>query len=129
MNITIVGGQSDRLEILSHLIDEGDDWNVSVITESESDTAEFQRIIDRANIVLVDLAYVSTPSPEYINQFKDQFPDKLMIGLHFYKNRKLVYPLLEAGLDGYIYSNSPKKVLINAIEDVSSGKTFILERE
>lgn len=129
MNITIVGGQSDRLEILSHLIDEGVDWSVSAITENQRDTVEFQQIIGRANMVLVDLAYVSSPSPEYIHRFKSRFPDKLMIGLHFYKNRKLVHPLMEAGLDGYVYSNSPKKVLLNAIEDVSSGKKFIIERE
>lgn len=129
MNITIVGGQSDRLEILSHLIDEGDEWSVSVITENESDTDEFQEMIDRSNMVLVDLAYVSSPSPEYIEQFKNRFSDKPVIGLHFYKNRKLISPLIEAGLDGYVYSNSPKSVLLNAIEDVNSGKTFILERE
>lgn len=129
MNITIVGDQSDRLEIISQLIDEGDGWNVSVLPVSKSDTAEFQQMIERAKVVLIDLAYVSSPSPEYIKQFRRQFPGKLMIGLHFYKNRKLVSPLMEAGLDGYVYSNSSKRVLLNAVEDVSSGKTFILERE
>lgn len=129
MNITIVGDQPDRLEIICQLLDDGDGRRVSVLSVDNTNTSEFKQAIDRADLVLVDLAYAPGPAPEFIEGFKRDFPDSLLIGIHFYKNLKLIEPLMQAGLDGYMHSNSHKSLMIQAIEDVAAGKTVILSRD
>lgn len=128
MNITIVGDQAERLEIIRQLLDEKMDWTVSVLSLNHTGTAEFSTVLNHSDLALVDLAYVSEPAPIFIQYFKKQYPDTRIIGMHFYRNMKLIEPLLEAGLDGYVHSNSKKSILFEAIEDVSENKEFIMNR-
>lgn len=126
MNITIVGDQAERLEIIRQLLDETAGWKVSVLSLNSTETEKFSVTINHTDLALVDLAYVSKPAPIFIQHFKQQYPDTRLIGVHFYKNMKLIKPLLEAGLDGYVPSNSNKFTLFKAIKTVSLGKAFIM---
>lgn len=126
MNITIVGDQAERLEIIRQLLDETAGWNVSVLSMNYTETEDFSATIKHTDLALVDLAYVSRPAPIFIQYFKQQYPETRLIGVHFYKNMKLIEPLLEAGLDGYVHSNSNKCTLFQAVKTVSQGKAFII---
>jgi DNA-binding NarL/FixJ family response regulator len=129
MHITIVGDQPDRLEIIRQLLESGDDRSVSVLSAGNKKTSKFKKAIDRADLVLADLAYVSGPAPVFIKEFKRDFPGTRLIGIHFYENRKLIEPLMQAGLDGYMHSNTHKTLMNQAVEDVAAGKTVILNRD
>jgi len=128
MNITIVGDQAERLEIIRQLLDETANWKVSVLPLDQNETTGFSTAIHHIDVALVDLEYVSKPAPIFIRHFKKQYPDTRLIGLHFYENMKLVRPLLEAGLDGYLHSSSNKNTMVEAVNYVSMGKEFILGR-
>jgi two-component system, NarL family, invasion response regulator UvrY len=129
MNIKLTGSQSDRLEILAQLLEEKEEWNVSLAHVTEEANDSLKKRIGDADIIIADLSYVHGPAPDFIRQLKKQLPGAKLIGLHFYRNLKLITPLIHAGLDGYIHSNSHKSILIKAIEDVISGKQFILEND
>ena len=129
MNLQITGGQSDRLEILGQLLDDKDEWNVSIVHLEGLGEDKLKANFGNSDVIIADLAYVSGPAPNFIRKIKTLFPDSKLIGLHFYRNPKLIAPLIEAGLEGYVHSNARKSILFEAIEDVSNNKQFILERK
>ncbi|GEM_PF-2345456 len=129
MNVQITGGQSDRLEILGQLLDDNDEWNVKLVHLEDFCEDKLVTKFGNSDVIIADLAYVNGPAPNFIRKMKTLFPDSKLIGLHFYRNPKLISPLIEAGLEGYVHSNARKTILFNAIEDISNGKQFILERK
>lgn len=129
MHITIVGDQAERLEIICQLLEDGEGRSASVLSIGNEKITKFKQLIERTDLVLADLASVPGPAPVFIEEFKRDFPDTLLIGIHFYKNLKLIEPLMQAGLDGYIHSNSHKTLMIQAIEDVAEGKTVVLNNK
>jgi DNA-binding NarL/FixJ family response regulator len=129
MNIKITGGQSDRLEILGQLLDDKDEWEVSLVHLEGIEEHKLKSEFGKPTVIIADLAYVDGPAPKFINLLKDLFPDSKLIGLHFYRNLKLINPLVHAGLDGYVHSNARKYIFYDAIVDVIGGDTFILERD
>ncbi len=124
MNITIVGDQVDRLELFSQLLDEEIGWTVSAYSIEKAVSKNGRGIICQSQIALIDLAYVSESAPQFIRKFRKLYPEIAILGIHFYRNEKLIEPLVKAGLDGYIHSNSRKSVIHEAIRQLLSGNKY-----
>jgi len=77
------------------------------------------------NFIFLDLPNLSGSAKNIIAEVKNNQPDAFIIGIHFYMNKKLIEPLMEGGLDGYLLYNPVKADIRNAIDVIKSGQKYL----
>lgn len=98
----------------------------TVVAEAES--AEGLLEICRSHLpqlVLMDLSMPGMGGFEAVRRLRSKWPGLKVIIFSIYQNPQLVQRVLQAGAQGYITKNSSSDVIIDGIESVISGKTYI----
>ncbi len=98
----------------------------SVIAEAES--AEELLAICRnqlPELVVMDLSMAGMGGFEGVRRIRSKWPELKVIIFSIYQNPQLVQRVLEAGAFGYITKSSSSDVIMEGIETVISGRTYI----
>ncbi|MGF1670572.1 MAG: hypothetical protein ACFCU6_09000 [Balneolaceae bacterium] len=75
--------------------------------------------------IIIDLPNVRGSAKKIISDTKKILPDTAIIGIHFYLNKKLIQPLMDSGLNGYLLYNPNKSDFINAMKEIDKGKKYL----
>jgi len=56
---------------------------------------------------------------------KAKYPEVVVLGLSFFKERQYVTGMMDSGASGYVLKDADKEELLQAIHDVHAGKTYL----
>ena len=79
----------------------------------------------KPDLLLSDLSMPKTNGTEAILRIKSRYPDIKVLVLTVHKTEEYVHAALEAGADGYVLKDDTSDELINAINNILSGKTYL----
>lgn len=113
-------------EGLKNILRRSDRFQFQIIGEAENGK-ELLPILDRTfpDLLLLDLNMPESDGLEVLQHVRNQYKEMKIVALTMYDEAKLVKSAFKAGVDGYILKNSDPSELIDAIEEVMKGKTYI----
>ena len=79
----------------------------------------------KPDLLLSDLSMPKTNGTEAIQRIKNRYPDIKVLVLTVHKTEEYVHAALKAGADGYVLKDDTSDELINAINNILSGKTYL----
>lgn len=79
----------------------------------------------KPDILISDLSMPKTNGTEAIQRVKSRHPDIKILVLTVHKTEEYVHAALKAGADGYILKDDTSDELINAINIITNGKTYL----
>lgn len=95
---------------------------------SQADSAE-QAIAQCRNqlpeLVIMDLSMPGMGGMEAIRRMRSKWPELKILVFSIYQNSQLAKRILEAGAQGYVTKSNSSDLLIEAINSVISGKSFV----
>ena len=77
------------------------------------------------DLVITDINMPEIKGTELIKKVKEQHPSIKVIGLSMHEEKHIVKDVLKAGADGYILKKSSQLELLEAIEKIMAGETFV----
>jgi len=113
-------------EGLKNILRRNDKFEFQIIGEAENGR-DLLPILKRTypDLLLLDLNMPEADGLDVLDTIKDNYGDMKILALTMYDEAKLVKSAFKAGVDGYILKNSDPYELINAIDEVLKGKTYI----
>ncbi len=113
-----------RKKILEQVVREacGDHLNISTLP---SGYLQDIHSTDDANYIILDFPNIYGSSKKVISEIKSVHPHAALIGIHFYLNKKLIEPLMKAGLDAYLLYNPTKTEFKNAMKTIEDGQKYL----
>lgn len=126
MNIVLAAEDTPRSVSLAGMIRDGfrNSVSVQIVNISDKNISEINKNTD---VCIVDLLSSQLSAVSLFNGLKELMPGSKIIVLHIYKSYKLIEPLYNLGIDGYLYSDPPRDELIQAIREVADGKCYYPE--
>ncbi|HMB41265.1 MAG TPA: hypothetical protein VKM37_04750 [Balneolaceae bacterium] len=121
--IIILSEHSVRAKSLANLIYSATDSISNILTIVPADVKTIQ-MKGTKPLFLVDLMGCHQPSQQIIKTLKNEIKDAKIIALHMYRNRSLIAPILNEGVDGYLYYEPSRSELAEALHNVRNGKTY-----
>lgn len=83
------------------------------------------KLKDSNNYIFLDLPNMTGSAKRIISEVRHNQPDANVIGIHFYLNKKLIHPLMEEGLDGYLLYNPVKADIRKAMKIIEGGQKYL----
>lgn len=113
-------------EGLKNILRRTDKFEFQIIGEAENGR-DLLPILKRTypDLLLLDLNMPDTDGLDVLDSIRDNYGDMKILALTMYDEAKLVKSAFKAGVDGYILKNSDPYELLNAIDEVLKGKTYI----
>jgi len=113
-------------EGLKNILRRNDKFEFQIIGEAENGR-DLLPILKRTypDLLLLDLNMPEADGLDVLATIRDSYGDMKILALTMYDEAKLVKSAFKAGVDGYILKNSDPYELINAIDEVLKGKTYI----
>ena len=103
--------------------------DIELVCEAEDGRAAVELTRDLLpDIILMDITMPNLNGVEATRQITKEFPQIKVIALSVHSNRGFVADMLEAGAAGYVLKECLFDELVQAIEDVSAGKTYLSSR-
>jgi DNA-binding NarL/FixJ family response regulator len=126
INIAIVDDHSLFLEGLSSILKDIENFNILITASSAKE------LLNQPNLSSVDVLISDISMPEMdgiaLSQIiKKQFPTIKILILSMHEEIQIIKSLIKIGVDGYLFKNSDKEVLVNAITTVAQGNPFFSE--
>ncbi|HEV8635118.1 MAG TPA: response regulator transcription factor [Chloroflexota bacterium] len=106
------------------LLERADD--LSIVGEARNGE-EAVRLADarRPDVVVMDIRMPELTGLEATRQIKARHPEMRVLVLSAYEDDQYVFPLLEAGADGYLLKTSDGRELVRAIRAVCAGQKVL----
>ncbi len=113
-------------EGLKNILRRTDKFEFQIIGEAENGR-DLLPILKRTypDLLLLDLNMPEADGLDVLDSIRENYSDMKILALTMYDEAKLVKSAFKAGVDGYILKNSDPYELLNAIEEVLKGKTYI----
>ena len=113
-------------EGLKNILRRTDKFEFQIIGEAENGR-DLLPILKRTypDLLLLDLNMPEADGLDVLDSIRENYTDMKILALTMYDEAKLVKSAFKAGVDGYILKNSDPYELLNAIEEVLKGKTYI----
>lgn len=86
------------------------------------DELESYKLKNGINFIFLDLPNMPGSAKDIISEVKRNQPDAFVIGIHFYLNKKLIQPLMDGGLDGYLLYNPIKADIRDTMDVIKDGQ-------
>lgn len=100
--------------------------SISVVGEAGDGREALKRIEETSpDLVIMDIVIPGLNGIEVTRQIRKTQPDVKVLVLSMYDDQEYAYEVLRAGASGYIQKDTVGQELINAIEVVSRGGTFL----
>jgi len=77
------------------------------------------------DILLTDLSMPKTNGTEAIKKVKSRYPNIKILVLTVHKTEEYVHAALKAGANGYVLKDDTSDELINAVNNIVNGKTYL----
>jgi two-component system nitrate/nitrite response regulator NarL len=104
----------------------GDEAHLSVIGQNTLPKIASQEIVKLCpDIVLTDINMPEMDGIELTKEIKKTNPHIKVIALSMFGERETISDMLKAGVSAYILKNTGKQELLNAIDKVANGGTFL----
>lgn len=122
-HIAIITDQEPRTEVLSKIIANNFE-QIAEIPIINTNNLKAVKDIPKPLVLLIDLMGTNKSSKEIILPVKKLDAEIKIIALHMYQSPKLVNPLFNMGVNGYIYYEPSRGELVEAIQKVSGGEIY-----
>jgi len=98
-----------------------------VIVGEASDGMEALRLVveTRPDVVVLDVRMPGLNGLEATRQIKNEQPEARILVFTAHDDDRYVFPLLDAGADGYVLKTTGQRDLVKAIRDVYGGETAL----
>jgi DNA-binding NarL/FixJ family response regulator len=77
------------------------------------------------DVILMDINMPGKNGIELCKEIKEQYDSVFVLGLSTFNQQSLIQKMMEAGASGYVLKNVSQPELMEAIEAVAKGKTFL----
>ena len=126
INIAIVDDHSLFLEGLTSLLKDIENFNILITASSAKE------LLNQPNLAIIDVLISDISMPEIdgiaLSQtIKKQFPSIKILILSMHEEVQIIKSLIKTGVDGYLFKNSDKELLVSAITTVAQGNPFFSE--
>lgn len=79
------------------------------------------------DVILMDISMPGKTGIELCRDVKSKYPSVFVIGLSTFNQHSFISKMLENGASGYVLKNATQTELLDAIDTVMKGKTFLSE--
>jgi DNA-binding NarL/FixJ family response regulator len=76
-------------------------------------------------VLLLDINLPDKSGIDLCKEIKEKYPDIHIVGLSSFNQQSFIEKMLENGASGYVLKNATLKELVEAIEAVMEGRTFL----
>ena len=102
--------------------EKGVDW-VGHATNASSCLAFLQQ--QQPDVILMDINLPDKSGIDLCKEVKERYPSVFIIGLSTFNQQSFIQKMIDNGASGYVLKNATQAELMEAIEIVASGKTFL----
>ncbi len=100
--------------------------DIAVIAQASNGSEAIQLAKEhRPDVILMDINMPGTNGLQAIKQIKDDKLSSRIIVLTIHEDREYLFKTLQMGAEGYVLKDAEPKVLIEAIRNVHSGRSYI----
>ena len=126
INIAIVDDHSLFLEGLSSILKDVDNFKIQITASSAKE------LLNQPNLATIDVLISDISMPEMdgiaLSQIiKKQFPTIKILIVSMHEETQIIKALIKMKIDGYLFKNADKKLLVSAITSVAQGNLFFSE--
>ena len=79
----------------------------------------------KADVILMDINLPDKNGIDLCREIKQAHPEVMVLGLSTFNQGSYVTKMMENGASGYVLKNADKSEMIEAIHEVSKGKTYL----
>jgi len=111
-------------EGLKALLNDGD--SIQIVAEAE-DGIEAIRCVEKhkPDLLLLDLSMPRMGGLSVIKDIKNRFPETKILALTIHESEDYILESFRSGANGYCLKDASHKELLNAMESVLAGKTYL----
>ena len=102
--------------------EKGTDW-AGHATNASSCLAFLQQ--QQPDVILMDINLPDKSGIDLCKEVKERYPSVFIIGLSTFNQQSFIQKMIDNGASGYVLKNATQAELMEAIEIVASGKTFL----
>lgn len=77
------------------------------------------------DVILMDISMPGKSGIELCKEVKEKYPSVFVIGLSTFNQQSFIQKMMDNGASGYVLKNATQKELMEAIETVAKGKTYL----
>ncbi|MEK7199240.1 MAG: response regulator transcription factor [Bacteroidota bacterium] len=79
------------------------------------------------DVMLMDISLPGKSGIELCKEVKEKYPSVFVIGLSTFNQQSFIQKMMDNGASGYVLKNATQKELMEAIQAVAIGKTYLSE--
>lgn len=79
------------------------------------------------DVILMDINMPGKSGIELCKEVKEKYPSVFIIGLSTFNQQSFIQKMMDNGASGYVLKNATQKELMEAIQAVAIGKTYLSE--
>jgi DNA-binding NarL/FixJ family response regulator len=79
------------------------------------------------DVILMDINLPDTSGIDLCKEVKTKYPSVFIVGLSTFNQQSFIQKMMDNGASGYVLKNATQEEIINAIETVMKGKTYLSE--
>lgn len=126
INIAIVDDHSLFLEGLFSILKDVDNFKILITASSAKE------LLNQPNLATIDVLISDISMPEMdgiaLSQIiKKQFPTMKILIVSMHEETQIIKALIKMKIDGYLFKNADKELLVSAITSVAQGNLFFSE--
>lgn len=100
--------------------------DIELVGQTRNGQSCLSFLIDHAiDVILMDSILPDISGIDLCAAIKAKYPDIIVLGLSFFKEKQYVSGMMDSGASGYVLKNADKEELLNAIHTVHAGKTYL----
>ena len=126
INIAIVDDHSLFLEGLTSLLKDIEGFNI-IITAKHAKELLNHPSLSIIDVLISDIRMPETDGIELSQLIKKQFPSTKILILSMHDEPQIIKTLIKSRVDGYLFKNAEKELLISAIYSIAQGTPFFSE--
>lgn len=77
------------------------------------------------DVILMDINMPGKNGIELCKEVKQKYPQVFVLGLSTFNQQSLIQNMMNSGASGYVLKNASQRELLEAIETIAQGKTFL----
>ena len=79
------------------------------------------------DVILMDISLPGKSGIELCKEVKEKYPSVFVIGLSTFNQQSFIQKMMDNGASGYVLKNATQEELMEAIQAVTIGKTYLSE--
>lgn len=77
------------------------------------------------DVILMDISMPGKSGIELCKEVKEKYPSIFIIGLSTFNQQSFIQKMIDNGASGYVLKNATKEEILEAIDRVAKGKTYL----